>query len=68
MRIYTYKNKSFQIVQWGDIVASEWVPTNMFEVCDLNGKNIFGSAFFESIQDAIKELELYIDIISPDFI
>ena len=64
MRIYTYKNQSFQIVQYGDVVATEWKPTEHFEVCDLNGKNIFGSAFFESIEDAIKELELYINIIN----
>ena len=64
MKIYTYKNQSFQIVQWGDVVASEWIPVNLFEVCDLNGKNIFGSAFFESMEDAIKELELYINIIN----
>ena len=64
MRIYTYKNQSFQIVQWGDVVATEWIPTKHFEVCDLTGKNIFGSAFFESIEDAIKELELYINIIN----
>ena len=44
MRIYTYKNQSFQIVQWGDVVATEFVPTNLFEVCDLTGNKIFGSA------------------------
>ena len=64
MRIYTYKNQSFQIVQYGDVVATEWKPAKLFEVCDLTGKNIFGSAFFESIEDAIKELELYINIIN----
>jgi len=63
MRIYKYKNQSFKIVQYGDVVASEWIPVKLFEVCDLNGKNIFGSAFFESIEDAIKKLELYINII-----
>jgi len=64
MRIYTYKNQSFQIVQWGDIVETEWKPTKLFEVCDLTGKNVFGNAFFESIEEAIKELELYINIIN----
>ena len=64
MRIYTYKNQSLQIVQYGDVVAAEWTPTKHFVVCDLTGKNIFGGTFFESIEDAIKELELYINIMN----
>tara|TARA_R100000808_G_scaffold20619_1_gene44544 strand:+ start:427 stop:615 length:189 start_codon:yes stop_codon:yes gene_type:complete len=53
IKIYTYKNYDFQI---GINLY------NKYEVCDLTARNIFGSAFFESIQDAIKELELYINL------
>ena len=55
IKIYTYNNYDFQISINLD---------NKYEVCDLTGKNIFGSAFFESIEDAIKELELYSNIIN----
>ena len=53
IKIYTYNNYDFQI---GINLY------NKYEVCDLTARNIFGSAFFESIQDAIKELELYINL------
>ena len=35
-----------------------------YAVTDLKGKNIFGTALFDTIEDAIKELELYINIIN----
>jgi hypothetical protein len=59
IKIYTYKNYDFQI---GINLDSK------YEVFDLNARNIFGSASFDTIQEAKKELELYIDIINPDFI
>tara|TARA_R100000081_G_C4702279_1_gene108268 strand:+ start:55 stop:312 length:258 start_codon:yes stop_codon:yes gene_type:complete len=57
IKIYRYKNYDFQI---------NLNLQNKYEVCDLNSQNIFGSAFFKSIEDAIKELEIYIDIINID--
>ena len=54
MKIYTYNNYNFQIGINLD---------NKYEVCDLKGKNIFGIALFDTIQDAVKELELYINLI-----
>ena len=55
IKIYTYNNYDFQISINLD---------NKYEVCDLTGKNIFGIALFDTIQDAVKELELYINIIN----
>ena len=55
IKIYTYNNYDFQISINLD---------NKYEVCDLSARNIFGSASFDTIEDAIKELELYINIIN----
>lgn len=35
-----------------------------YAVCDLAGKNIFGVALFDTLEEAIKELELYINIMN----
>ena len=53
IKIYTYKNYDFQI---GINLY------NKYEVCDLTARNIFGSASFDTIQEAKKELKIYINL------
>lgn len=53
IKIYTYEDNDFQIGINLD---------NKYEVCDLTAQNIFGVASFNTISDAIKELEIYIKL------
>ncbi len=55
MKIYTYKNKNFQI--------SFCEIKRKYEVLDLNAVNIFGAGGFKSINEALKDIKIYIDLI-----
>ena len=54
IKIYTYNGFDFQIgINLND----------KYEVCDLTARNIFGIASINTIEEAKKELKLYIELI-----